>query len=1105
MHILTRVLFLWVHMLTFVKSQDCTLQQFLSGPLYDSNFDTTGLEASYPGGKQVRVSCSIGYSGFFRLVCVEGKWQSRGTRCQPRPCGHPGDAQFADFHLEKGDDFVFGSQVVYTCHKGYQMISRTSSRRCMAEGWDGVVPVCEALQCPVIHVNNNVQVIGDPEEATYGNVLRFRCKSNAEILFGASEIYCNEHGEWSEDAPTCKEIKCAVVAIEHGFVVGDVQEYKEHEILHFTCNRGYKRTEDRPSKCTKLGLRAEWSPTPACEPITCKLSLPPLEGTTYEPAYRNVFSPGDTVRVTCGDKHFISQPQKTSAESTCTEEGQWTIRPVCQVVTCSNQRDRNVYYWSVTWGEIITLGETASYRCSRGYRKPVGINLAECTRNGWSPDPLCEEITCDRLDVQNAILGGSKQKYRSNEWATYYCKEGYRGQFSLTCTESGWRGNPDCTPITCNRQHYQHADIVGIPQSVYQYKDKVEYVCKNGYVGSFSLTCEEGGWTGSRQCSERQCKRPEISNAYVIRNDKESYNSEERVQYACRNDMEKRFTVTCEQGRWIGIQNCFGCPEADVPNGFTVGPYNETLYYSCNDGYKFSTKGWWRKATCDGRSWSGFDQCIEKSQCGEIPVIPNGKVESQNKVYDHGENLKITCKTGYTPEPDDLICQEGKWRSDGPLKAICTPIEKHCGPPSKVENAVILTSYQREYLSGSEVTYQCRDNYTLEGEATIRCNNGKWEKRSINCTLKPCQLPDDTPNGYYQIIQGEDFVFGTTIKYYCNEGYQMVSKTDTRICLLDKWTNHVPVCEPLSCDHPPIDEGITVRGLPENDDPILPDRFLTFSCEGRGKYLNGSSVLICGKDGQWDNPFPTCEEITCKAGVMHPHLRVVDSLPANKTVKIGEMLRFYCDNDYNLEGSAVIQCLQTGQWNVPFPTCREKCRVTGIPDNVNVSPSVRQLTMGQKLTFSCRLRSHVIRGAAEVKCLANGQWSDTFPTCGAPLGCGRPPALADGDTKETIQFRYRHNDRVEFICQNFYVMQGGPFKTCLNGEWTGEITCLKPCTVDRELMSRYNIAFRYTYQDKLYSAHNDVIEFACRRGRHTGSLGMRQKCIDGVIHLPSCQ
>lgn len=63
----------------------------------------------------------------------------------------------------------------------------------------------------------------------------------------------------------------------------------------------------------------------------------------------------------------------------------------------------------------------------------------------------------------------------------------------------------------------------------------------------------------------------------------------------------------------------------------------------------------------------------------------------------------------------------------------------------------------------------------------------------------------------------------------------------------------------MKCVPPPMDGQVVVEGLPQNDEPILPDRFIRLSCEGPGKYLNGSSLLICGKDGRWDNPFPTCE------------------------------------------------------------------------------------------------------------------------------------------------------------------------------------------------------------------------------------------------------
>lgn len=70
---------------------------------------------------------------------------------------------------------------------------------------------------------------------------------------------------------------------------------------------------------------------------------------------------------------------------------------------------------------------------------------------------------------------------------------------------------------------------------------------------------------------------------------------------------------------------------------------------------------------------------------------------------------------------------------------------------------------------------------------------------------------------------------------------------------------HSCVLLAFKCDLPPADGEVVVKGMPENEQAILPDRFLRFSCEAPGKYLNGSSMLICGKNGVWDHPFPTCE------------------------------------------------------------------------------------------------------------------------------------------------------------------------------------------------------------------------------------------------------
>ncbi|XP_059184771.1 complement factor H-related protein 4-like [Centropristis striata] len=210
----------------------------------------------------------------------------------------------------------------------------------------------------------------------------------------------------------------------------------------------------------------------------------------------------------------------------------------------------------------------------------------------------------------------------------------------------------------------------------------------------------------------------------------------------------------------------------------------------------------------------------------------------------------------------------------------------------------------------------------------------------------------------------------------------MTSKVTTRICELNGWSNHVPTCEPVSCDPPTADGRLIVTGLSDNGNPILPRYSIDFSCSDPGSNLIGSEHLVCGEDGQWDDQFPSCEDA---------------------------------------------------------------------------------------------------------------------------LTCGKPPYLEDGDITTSSKTEYSHGERVEYRCQNYYTMQGGPYKTCNNGEWTGWMTCLKPCTVDKHIMASYNIRFRYSHEEKLYLSHNDVIVFSCTRGRPVGTVEMRQRCVNGQMDFPTCE
>lgn len=72
------------------------------------------------------------------------------------------------------------------------------------------------------------------------------------------------------------------------------------------------------------------SNSPTNSAIRCRLNLPALEGTSYDPPFRNAFFPGETLRVTCEEKYWIVKTQYTTTETTCKEDGEWSIRPICQ-------------------------------------------------------------------------------------------------------------------------------------------------------------------------------------------------------------------------------------------------------------------------------------------------------------------------------------------------------------------------------------------------------------------------------------------------------------------------------------------------------------------------------------------------------------------------------------------------------------------------------------------------------------------------------------------------------------------------------------------------------------------------------------------------------
>uniref|UniRef100_A0A667ZTL9 Sushi domain-containing protein n=1 Tax=Myripristis murdjan TaxID=586833 RepID=A0A667ZTL9_9TELE len=157
---------------------------------------------------------------------------------------------------------------------------------------------------------------------------------------------------------------------------------------------------------------------------------------------------------------------------------------------------------------------------------------------------------------------------------------------------------------------------------------------------------------------------------------------------------------------------------------------------------------------------------------------------------------------------------------------------------------------------------------------------------------------------------------------------------------------------------------------------------------------------------------------------------------------------------------------------------------------------------GDTVEYTCN-HKYILLGQSHKTCY-DGNWIGDI-RCFKAVGCGTPPPLDFGDVQSSVKNNYDHGERVEYSCQSHYTLDGQTHKTCSNGQWTGDMRCLRPCTVTLDDMRRNNIGLKYKPDSKIYSPHKDFLEFNCTTGSPDGRLAMRQQCIDGVMLLPSCQ
>ncbi|XP_004677499.1 PREDICTED: sushi, von Willebrand factor type A, EGF and pentraxin domain-containing protein 1 [Condylura cristata] len=244
---------------------------------------------------------------------------------------------------------------------------------------------------------------------------------------------------------------------------------------------------------------------------------------------------------------------------------------------------------------------------------------------------------------------------------------------------------------------------------------------------------------------------------------------------------------------------------------------------------------------------------------------------------------------------------------------------------------------------------------------------------------------------------------GSKVSLFCDPGFQLVG-SPVQFCLNQgQWTQPLPHCERISCGVPPPLE----NGFYSAED-FHAGSTVTYQCSN-GYYLLGDSRMFCTDNGSWNGIAPSCLDVDeCAVGSdCSEHASCL-----------------------NTNGSYVCSCLPpyTGDGK----SCAEplKCKAPGDPENGHSSGEI--YTVGSKVTFSCE-EGYQLMGESKLTCLESGEWSQMIPYCKA-LSCGAPAIPENGDI-DGIAFTY--GSKVIYRCNKGYNLDGDKESSCLaSGSWS---------------------------------------------------------------------
>ncbi|XP_056378601.1 CUB and sushi domain-containing protein 3 isoform X6 [Hyla sarda] len=358
-------------------------------------------------------------------------------------------------------------------------------------------------------------------------------------------------------------------------------------------------------------------------------------------------------------------------------------------------------------------------------------------------------------------------------------------------------------------------------------------------------------------------------------------------------------------------------------------------------------------------------------------------------------------------------------------------IAHYCSTPESPPQGFIIS--QTGGQLNSMVRWACDRGFRLIGKSTAVCKKTPygyytWDAPVPACQAISCGIPKAPVNGG---ILATDYLVGTSVTYFCNDGFKLSSKELTQaICQPDgTWSNHnkTPRCVVVTC--PSINSFTLEHGRWRivNGSHYEYKTKVVFSCDP-GYFRLGPASIQCLANGTWSwrNERPHCQITSCGELSVPPNGKKIGT-----QTTFGSTAIFTCDTGFMLVGSVVRECLSSGLWSGTETRCLAgHC---GTPELI-VNGQVIGENYGYRDTvvYQCSPGFRLIGSSVRI-CQQDHNWSGQLPSC-VSISCGHPGSPIYGRTSGS---GFNYNDVVTFSCNTGYVMQGPTRAQCqANRQWS---------------------------------------------------------------------